>query len=115
MSAFQVMPPLPVEEYAALRDDIAERGIVVPLGGEVAVTDLRSRADAAHRLPALPGRWGRSLAARDPLLPWPTVRQPSTFSLTATELRHEAQRLLESGWAVHEVLQVLATPEACAA
>ncbi len=29
--AFQVMPPLSVEEYAALRDDIAGRGIVVPV------------------------------------------------------------------------------------
>ncbi len=79
------------------------------------MTDLESRAAAARRLPALPGRWGLSLAARDPLLPWPAARQPSTFSLTASELRHEAQRLLESGWAVHEVLQVLSAPEACAA
>ncbi len=72
-------------------------------------------ADPARRLPALPGRWGRSLAARDPLLPWPAVRQPSTFGLTATELRHEAQRLLAAGWQVHEVVAVLAAPEADAA
>ncbi len=72
--------------------------------------DLESRADAARRLPVVPGRWGRSLAARDPLLPWPAVRQPSTFGLTATELRHEAQRLLAAGWQVHEVAAVLAPP-----
>ncbi len=52
------------------------------------MTDLRSRAAAAGRLPALPGRWGRSIAARDPLLPWPPEpRQPSTYGLTDVELR----------------------------
>lgn len=76
---------------------------------------LARRSRAARRLPVLPGRHGSSLAARDPLSPWPAVRQPSTFGLTATELRHEAQRLLASGWQVHEVVAVLAAPEADAA
>ncbi len=45
MSAFQVMPPLSAEEYAALRDDIAERGIVVPV-----VVDQHGRLlDGHHR------------------------------------------------------------------
>ncbi len=45
MSAFQVMPPLSVEEYVALRDDIAERGIVVPV-----VVDQHDRLlDGHHR------------------------------------------------------------------
>ncbi len=45
MSAFQVMPPLSAEEYAALRDDIAERGIVVPV-----VVDQHDRLlDGHHR------------------------------------------------------------------
>ncbi len=80
------------------------------------MTDLRSRAVAARRLPVVPGRWGRSLAARDPLLPWPSEpRQPSTFSLTATELRLEAARLLASGWQVYEVVAVLAPPERASA
>ncbi len=73
---------------------------------------LARRSRAARRLLVLPDRHGASLAARDPLLPWPSEpRQPSTFGLTATELRHEAQRLLAAGWQVHEVLAVLAPPE----
>ncbi len=45
MSAFQVMPPLSVKEHAALRDDIAERGIVVPV-----VVDQHDRLlDGHHR------------------------------------------------------------------
>ncbi len=44
-AAFQVMPPLSAEEYAALRDDIAERGIVVPV-----VVDQHGRLlDGHHR------------------------------------------------------------------
>lgn len=31
MSDYQVMPPLSVEEYAALKADIAERGVLVPV------------------------------------------------------------------------------------
>ncbi len=76
--------------------------------------NLQARAEAARRLPVLPDRCGPSLAARDP---WLTPRgpRPSTFSLTRAELRRQAQRLLAAGWQVHEVLQVLASPEACAA
>ncbi len=40
---FQVMPPLSAEEYAALRDDIAERGIVVPV-----VVDQHGRLLEGH-------------------------------------------------------------------
>ncbi len=79
------------------------------------MTDLRSRAAAARRLPVVPGRWGRSLAARDPLLSWPAAGQPSTFGLTASELRHEAERLLATGWQVDEVAAVLAPPETASA
>ncbi len=44
-AVFQVMPPLSAEEYAALRDDIAERGIVVPV-----VVDQHGRLlDGHHR------------------------------------------------------------------
>ncbi len=80
------------------------------------MSGLRVRAAAARRLPALLDRHGSSLAARDPLLPWPSEpRQPSTFGLTATELRHEAARLLASGWQVYEVVAVLAPPETASA
>ncbi len=80
------------------------------------MTGLRSRAAAARRLPVVPARWGRSLAARDPLLPWPPEpQQPSTYGLTAAELRREAQRLLAAGWQVHEVVAVLAPPETASA
>ncbi len=42
---FQVMPPLSAEEYAALRDDIVERGIMVPV-----VVDQHGRLlDGHHR------------------------------------------------------------------
>ncbi len=76
--------------------------------------NLQARAEAAGRLPVLPDRCGPSLAARDP---WLTPRKPrsSTFSLTRAELRREAQRLLASGWQVHEVVAVFAPPEADAA
>ncbi len=75
------------------------------------MTDLRSRAAAACRLPALPDRWGPSLAARDPMLSWPAARRPSTYSLTPEEFRREATRLLAAGWAMWELAAVLAVPD----
>ena len=69
------------------------------------------RAEAARRLPPLPHRYGDSLAARDPLLPWPPrQRQPSTYGLTADELLEHRRRLLRESWALWEVQAVLADP-----
>ena len=44
-SPFQVMPPLSDEEYAALREDIAERGVLVP----VVVDQYGNTLDGHHR------------------------------------------------------------------
>ena len=45
VSRFQVMPALTSDEYAALRDDIAGRGVVVPV-----VVDQHGRTlDGHHR------------------------------------------------------------------
>ena len=75
-------------------------------------TQMRNRVAAAVRLPPLPGRHGRTLAAYDPDLTWPPApRSPSTYGLSPDERRHEAERLLASGWAGHEVARVLVSPE----
>ncbi len=77
---------------------------------------LRRRADAAHRLEPLAGRWGERLAAHDPSLTWPPApRSPSTFGMTPVEIRHEAERLLSAGWQRWEVRATLARPEMAAA
>ncbi len=74
---------------------------------------LELRARAARRLPPLPGRQSSAaLCLYDPIAP-AQGRQPSTFSLSATELRREVQRLLATGWQVHEVAAVLVAPEGC--
>ncbi len=79
-------------------------------------TALRRRADAAHRLEPLEGRWGGSLGARDPAAPWPPAqRTPSTFGLSNNELRRHAATLVASGWSTREIQQVLSRPEPVAA
>ncbi len=77
--------------------------------------ELSRRTSAARSLPALPGRFGPDLAARNPLLPWSAIRrQPCTFSLTDDERRREAVRLHASGWTAWEVAAVLAAPKSVA-
>jgi hypothetical protein len=77
---------------------------------------MRRRAAAARRLPAVDGRHGDGLAARDPALTWPpTPRIPSTYGMTPDEIRHEAERLLSDGWQTWEIVVILAPPELVAA
>lgn len=76
---------------------------------------LRRRAEAAARLGPVDGRHGPTLAALDPLLSWPPrPRMPLTYGLTRAELRHEAERLVESGWVGWEVVAVLVSPTVAA-
>lgn len=76
---------------------------------------LRRRAAAARRLPAVDGRHGDGLAARDPALTWPPApRIPSTYGMTPDEIRREAERLLASGWASWEIVCTLVSPEQAA-
>lgn len=77
---------------------------------------LRRRADAAHRLEPVDGRWGERLAARDPALPWPPApRSPSTYGMTPDEIRWHAADLMASGWQRYEIAAVLAPPGLVAA
>ncbi len=71
---------------------------------------LHARAAAARRLPALPGRTGADLAARDPLLAPPGTRAPCSYSLTDREIRREAARLRAPGWTAGEVCARLTRP-----
>ncbi len=71
---------------------------------------LVRRSRAARRLPVLSDRHGSSLAAWDPLLPWPIEpRQPPTYGLTGAELQREASRLRAGGWAP-EIAATLVRP-----
>ncbi len=75
-------------------------------------TALRRRADAARRLEPVDGRWGADLNALDPALPWPPApRTPSTYGLSPDEIRHEAERLMRTGWQQWEIVATLARPE----
>jgi len=65
---------------------------------------LRTRRTASYRCAAL------VCGRRDPLDPLGT-RGPSTFSLSADELRAEANRLAGLGWARPEVLERLAVAQ----
>lgn len=69
------------------------------------------RAAAARRCVPVEGRYGPTLAARDPLLAWSSVpRWPGTFGLSGPERAREAARLLEAGWASWEIACVLVDP-----
>ena len=72
--------------------------------------DALRRAATARRCEPVEGRYGAELAARDPYLPWPSRRCPSTFGLSGPERSREAARLLEDGWGSWEVALVLVDP-----
>ena len=75
-----------------------------------------ARQQAARRCPPIEGRFGPTLAARDPALTFPPLGlMPSTYGMTANELRAEAHRLLEAGWKAWEIPEVLLAPSEVAA
>lgn len=74
---YQVMPPLSADEYAALRDDIAARGVLVP----VEYDETGEILDGHHRV-QICGELGISQ--------WPRLIR---HGLTETEKRQHARRL----------------------
>jgi hypothetical protein len=66
------------------------------------VGQLRCRRDAARRLPAL------CCGHRDPSDCQVRPAGPSTFALTADELRRHANSLAAAGWQLDEITAVLA-------
>jgi len=85
------IPPTKLSRHQAAQPD----------ANDTACTPVQRRRAASYRCaPLVCGR-------RDPLDPLGT-RGPSTFGLTSDELRAEANRLAELGWALDEVTARLA-------
>jgi ParB-like chromosome segregation protein Spo0J len=119
---YQVMPPLSDEEYQALKEDIAKRGVMLP----VVLDGVGNVIDGHHRIRAVEELRGEGRSVRDPLtvtrseLETDEDKQDEAWRLNM-QRRHLNQlqkrdaiaaKLKESsGWADNRIAQLLAVDD----